>query len=67
MHIGLSSGAPSGMAGTTEVPGVWVAGNTTDLAAQGGASAAARPHPCSFPGDRPLLRRSSVRPFERNS
>ncbi|OKK03009.1 NAD(P)/FAD-dependent oxidoreductase [Streptomyces sp. CB02400] len=31
----------SGMAGTTEVPGVWVAGNATDLAAQVGASAAA--------------------------
>jgi thioredoxin reductase len=31
----------SGMAGTTEVPGVWVAGNATDLTAQFGASAAA--------------------------
>ncbi|MFD9442446.1 hypothetical protein ACFWBR_30450 [Streptomyces sp. NPDC060006] len=31
----------SGTAGTTEVPGVWVAGNATDLAAQVGASAAA--------------------------
>lgn len=31
----------SGMAGTTEMPGVWVAGNATDLAAQVGASAAA--------------------------
>lgn len=31
----------SGMAGTTEVPGVWVAGNATDLSAQVGASAAA--------------------------
>jgi thioredoxin reductase len=31
----------SGMAGTTDVPGVWVAGNATDLAAQVGASAAA--------------------------
>ncbi|MEU3445648.1 NAD(P)/FAD-dependent oxidoreductase [Streptomyces thermolilacinus] len=31
----------SGLAGTTEVPGVWVAGNATDLAAQVGASAAA--------------------------
>jgi thioredoxin reductase len=31
----------SGMAGTTEVPGVWVAGNATDLTAQAGASAAA--------------------------
>lgn len=31
----------SAMAGTTEIPGVWVAGNATDLAAQVGASAAA--------------------------
>jgi thioredoxin reductase len=31
----------SGMAGTTDVPGVWVAGNATDLSAQVGASAAA--------------------------
>jgi thioredoxin reductase len=31
----------SGMAGTTEVPGVWVAGNATDPVAQVGASAAA--------------------------
>ncbi|MCX5521845.1 NAD(P)/FAD-dependent oxidoreductase [Streptomyces bobili] len=31
----------SGIAGTTEVPGVWVAGNVTDLVAQVGASAAA--------------------------
>ncbi|QXE33346.1 NAD(P)/FAD-dependent oxidoreductase [Streptomyces sp. GMY02] len=31
----------SGMAGTTEVPGVWVTGNATDLTAQVGASAAA--------------------------
>ncbi|MFB9676078.1 NAD(P)/FAD-dependent oxidoreductase [Streptosporangium vulgare] len=31
----------SGMAGVTEVPGVWVAGNATDLSAQVGASAAA--------------------------
>ncbi|SDY52344.1 Thioredoxin reductase [Saccharopolyspora shandongensis] len=30
----------TGMAGTTEVPGVWVAGNATDLTAQVGASAA---------------------------
>jgi thioredoxin reductase len=29
------------MAGTTDVPGVWVAGNATDLSAQVGASAAA--------------------------
>ncbi|MEU6181338.1 NAD(P)/FAD-dependent oxidoreductase [Streptomyces coeruleorubidus] len=38
-NMGL--GFASGMAGTTEVPGVWVAGNATDLAAQVGASAAA--------------------------
>ena len=31
----------TGVAGTTEVPGVWVAGNATDLTAQVGASAAA--------------------------
>jgi thioredoxin reductase len=31
----------SGMAGTSEVPGVWVAGNATDPTAQVGASAAA--------------------------
>jgi thioredoxin reductase len=31
----------SGMAGTTAIPGVWVAGNATDLPAQVGASAAA--------------------------
>jgi len=31
----------SGVAGITEVPGVWVAGNATDLTAQVGASAAA--------------------------
>ncbi|WUD69796.1 NAD(P)/FAD-dependent oxidoreductase [Nocardia sp. NBC_00508] len=31
----------SGMAGTTDVPGVWVVGNATDLTAQVGASAAA--------------------------
>jgi len=34
-------GFASGVAGTTEVPGVWVAGNVTDLTAQVGASAAA--------------------------
>ncbi|MEU0072918.1 NAD(P)/FAD-dependent oxidoreductase [Streptomyces sp. NPDC006332] len=34
-------GFASGMAGTTEVPGVWVAGNVTDPVAQVGASAAA--------------------------
>ena len=31
----------TGLAGTTAVPGVWVAGNATDLTAQVGASAAA--------------------------
>ncbi|MGW4027369.1 NAD(P)/FAD-dependent oxidoreductase, partial [Streptomyces sp. NPDC005009] len=31
----------SAMAGTTEIPGVWVTGNATDLTAQVGASAAA--------------------------
>jgi hypothetical protein len=31
----------TGVAGTTAVPGVWVAGNATDLTAQVGASAAA--------------------------
>ncbi|WP_255378229.1 NAD(P)/FAD-dependent oxidoreductase [Quadrisphaera sp. DSM 44207] len=31
----------SGLAGTTSVPGVWVAGNATELSAQVGASAAA--------------------------
>ena len=31
----------SDLAGATEVPGVWVAGNVTDLTAQVGASAAA--------------------------
>ena len=30
----------SGMAGTTDVPGLWVAGNATDLTAQLGALAA---------------------------
>ncbi|WLW58344.1 NAD(P)/FAD-dependent oxidoreductase [Streptomyces sp. YU58] len=34
-------GYASGLAGATEVPGVWVAGNVTDLVAQVGASAAA--------------------------
>jgi thioredoxin reductase len=34
-------GFASGIAGATEVPGVWVAGNVTDLVAQVGASAAA--------------------------
>ncbi len=38
---GMGRRFASGMAGTTAVPGVWVAGNATDLAAQVGASAAA--------------------------
>ena len=38
---GMGCRFASGMAGTTEVPGVWVAGNATDLTAQVGASAAA--------------------------
>ena len=39
---GMGEHVPSGMAGVTDVPGVWVAGNVTDLAAQVGSSAAAR-------------------------
>jgi thioredoxin reductase len=38
---GMGHHFASGPAGLTEVPGVWVAGNATDLAAQVGASAAA--------------------------
>ncbi|HWG26803.1 NAD(P)/FAD-dependent oxidoreductase [Actinospica sp.] len=38
---GMGRRLVSGMAGTTDVPGVWVAGNATDLMAQVGASAAA--------------------------
>ncbi|SEE09045.1 Thioredoxin reductase [Streptomyces sp. 3213] len=37
----MGRGFASGPSGTTEVPGVWVAGNATDPAAQVGASAAA--------------------------
>ncbi|MFI2635097.1 NAD(P)/FAD-dependent oxidoreductase [Streptomyces collinus] len=37
----MGRGFASGMAGITEVPGVWVAGNVTDPVAQVGASAAA--------------------------
>jgi hypothetical protein len=37
----MGRGFASGIAGTTEVPGVWVAGNVTDPVAQVGASAAA--------------------------
>ncbi|MGW5366244.1 hypothetical protein [Actinopolymorpha pittospori] len=38
---GMGRRFATGTAGTTEVPGVWVAGNATDLTAQVGASAAA--------------------------
>jgi thioredoxin reductase len=38
---GMGCRFATGVAGTTEVPGVWVAGNATDLTAQVGASAAA--------------------------
>lgn len=38
---GMGSHLVAGMAGTTGVPGVWVAGNATDPSAQVGASAAA--------------------------
>ncbi|MFF0744871.1 NAD(P)/FAD-dependent oxidoreductase [Streptomyces sp. NPDC004111] len=38
---GMGHRFASGPAGLTEVPGVWVAGNVTDLSAQVGASAAA--------------------------
>jgi thioredoxin reductase len=38
---GLGEHIPSDPTGRTEVPGVWVAGNVTDLAAQVGAAAAA--------------------------
>jgi thioredoxin reductase len=38
---GMGRHVASGMAGTTRVPGVWVAGNATEVHAQVGASAAA--------------------------
>jgi thioredoxin reductase len=38
---GMGRSFASGMAGTTDVPGVWAAGNAADLFAQVGASAAA--------------------------
>jgi thioredoxin reductase len=38
---GMGRHVVTGMAGSTEVPGVWVAGNTSDPSAQVGASAAA--------------------------
>jgi thioredoxin reductase len=37
---GVGEFVPAGLAGTTDVPGVWVAGNVTDLTAQVGAAAA---------------------------
>lgn len=41
----MGRGFVSAHAGTTEVPGVWVAGNAADLSAQVGASAAPVPWP----------------------
>ncbi|MGW5738376.1 MULTISPECIES: NAD(P)/FAD-dependent oxidoreductase [Streptomyces] len=41
MPGGMGRHFTTGTAGTTDVPGVWVAGNATDLSAQVGASAAA--------------------------
>ncbi|WP_433201276.1 NAD(P)/FAD-dependent oxidoreductase [Nocardia sp. CA-107356] len=41
LPAGMGRRFASGMAGTTDVPGVWVAGNATDPTAQVGASAAA--------------------------
>jgi hypothetical protein len=38
---GTGEHIPAGLAGVTAVPGVWVAGNVTDLTAQVGAAAAA--------------------------
>ena len=38
---GMGEHIPAGLAGVTAVPGVWVAGNVTDLTAQVGAAAAA--------------------------
>jgi hypothetical protein len=38
---GIGRRFASGLAGATAVPGVWVAGNATDLTAQVGAAAAA--------------------------
>jgi thioredoxin reductase len=38
---GLGEHIPADATGRTDVPGVWAAGNVTDLAAQVGASAAA--------------------------
>ena len=39
---GVGEYIPADPTGRTEVPGVWVAGNVTDLTAQVGAAAAAR-------------------------
>ena len=39
--MGFGAAIPADATGRTEVPGVWVAGNVTDLAAQVGAAAAA--------------------------
>ncbi|MFV5996313.1 NAD(P)/FAD-dependent oxidoreductase [Streptomyces sp. NPDC056231] len=44
---GMGRRFASGMAGTTDVPGVWVAGNATDLTAQVGPSAAAGALACA--------------------
>ncbi|MEU6223607.1 NAD(P)/FAD-dependent oxidoreductase, partial [Streptomyces sp. NPDC047042] len=41
LGLPVGRGYTSGIAGVTEVPGVWVAGNVTDPVAQVGASAAA--------------------------
>jgi thioredoxin reductase len=41
LPAGMGQKVATGMAGTTEVPGVWVAGNAADPTAQVGASAAA--------------------------
>ena len=39
--LGIGEYIAAGPAGLTEVPGVWVAGNVTDLGAQVGSAAAA--------------------------
>ena len=63
---GMGRGVAAGMAGLTEVPGVWVAGNATDLFAQVGASAAAGAlagaHMNAAPGHRRHRRRPRRRP-----
>jgi thioredoxin reductase len=40
-HGGFDERIPADAIGRTDVPGVWVAGNVTDLSAQVGAAAAA--------------------------